>query len=134
MGDAGSVPLGFLAAALGIEGWRRDLWPLWFPLLVFSPFIADATLTLTRRVLRGERVWRAHREHAYQKLVCLGWSHRRVALHAYGLMLAAGLTALLLTACPIRWQRLALAGWALIYAAVFLAVELRWRRLGRTTP
>ena len=43
MGDAGSIPLGFLAAALGILGWRAGHWPLWFPVLVFSPFIIDAS-------------------------------------------------------------------------------------------
>ena len=48
LGDVGSIPLGFLAAALGILGWRDDAWPLWFPLLVFAPFIADATVTLAQ--------------------------------------------------------------------------------------
>ena len=61
MGDAGSIPLGFLAAALGLAGWQQGLWPLWFPLLVFSPFIVDASVTLGRRVLRGERFWHAHK-------------------------------------------------------------------------
>ena len=45
-----------------LAGWRNDLWPLWFPVLVFGPFIGDATLTLVRRLVRGERVWQAHRE------------------------------------------------------------------------
>ncbi len=53
MGDAGSVPLGFLAAALGILGWLRNDWTWWFPLLVFSPFIIDASVTLARRHLRA---------------------------------------------------------------------------------
>ena len=35
MGDAGSIPLGFLAAAMGLWGWQNLLWPAWFPLLVF---------------------------------------------------------------------------------------------------
>ena len=52
LGDVGSVPLGFLAAVFGIEGWRQGWWPLWFPLLVFLPFIADASSTLLRRLLR----------------------------------------------------------------------------------
>jgi UDP-N-acetylmuramyl pentapeptide phosphotransferase/UDP-N-acetylglucosamine-1-phosphate transferase len=37
MGDAGSIPLGFLAAALGLHGIVAGAWPGWFPLLVFSP-------------------------------------------------------------------------------------------------
>ncbi len=47
MGDVGSIPLGFLAAVIGIEGWRDGVWPVWFPVAVFSPFIFDATFTLT---------------------------------------------------------------------------------------
>ena len=46
MGDAGSVPLGCLAAVLDVTGWLRDNWPLWFGIAVFSPFIVDASLTL----------------------------------------------------------------------------------------
>ena len=43
MGDAGSIPLGFLAAAMGVWGWQEGDWPVWFPMLVFSPFVVDAT-------------------------------------------------------------------------------------------
>ena len=60
MGDVGSVPLGFLAGALGLIGWNDGVWPIWFPILVFAPFACDATLTLIKRLLRGERVWQAH--------------------------------------------------------------------------
>jgi UDP-N-acetylmuramyl pentapeptide phosphotransferase/UDP-N-acetylglucosamine-1-phosphate transferase len=31
LGDAGSIPLGFLAGALGYWGWAREVWPIWFP-------------------------------------------------------------------------------------------------------
>src|SRR5712692_7473071 len=59
MGDAGSVPIGFLAAALSLSGWRDGDWPFWFPAAVFAPFIADATLTLFKRMLARERFWEA---------------------------------------------------------------------------
>ena len=91
LGDVGSIPLGFLAGALGIVGWRDEAWPLWFPAAVFAPFIADATLTLARRLLRGERVWQAHRDHYYQRMVRGGLGHRGTAYVAYALMvLCAG--------------------------------------------
>ena len=48
------------------------------------PFIADATLTLVRRLIRGERVWQAHREHYYQRMVRSGLGHRGTAYVAYG--------------------------------------------------
>jgi UDP-N-acetylmuramyl pentapeptide phosphotransferase/UDP-N-acetylglucosamine-1-phosphate transferase len=94
LGDVGSIPLGFLAGALGILGWRDDAWPLWFPLLVFAPFIGDATVTLLKRGLRRERVWEAHREHYYQRLVRMGFGHRRTAYVYYAAMLVCAATAL----------------------------------------
>ena len=87
LGDVGSIPLGFLAAALGLLGWRNDAWPLWFPLVVFGPFIGDATLTLIKRTIRGERVWRAHREHYYQRMIRMGLGHRTTAYIEYAAML-----------------------------------------------
>ena len=39
----------FSPARSACVGWRDDVWPLWFPLLVFGPFIGDATLTLLKR-------------------------------------------------------------------------------------
>jgi UDP-N-acetylmuramyl pentapeptide phosphotransferase/UDP-N-acetylglucosamine-1-phosphate transferase len=94
MGDAGSTLLGFLAAGLGLVGWQSGLWTLWFPGLVFSPFIVDATVTLLRRLLRGEKIWRPHREHYYQKLVLGGWGHRRTVVAEYVLMMVCGALAL----------------------------------------
>jgi len=94
MGDAGSIALGFLVAALGVLGWQKNVWPLWFPILVFSPFIVDASVTLVKRSLRGAKVTEAHREHYYQRVIQMGVSHRDLALFEYGLMLAAGISAI----------------------------------------
>ena len=93
LGDVGAIPLGFLAAALGILGWMDDFWSLWVPLLIFSPFITDSTVTLIKRLLRGEKIWQAHREHYYQRLVQSGFGHRNTALSAYALMLTVGASA-----------------------------------------
>ena len=126
MGDVGSIPLGFLAAAIGIHGWHTAIWPAWFPLLTFSPFIVDATLTLAQRAARGERVWQAHREHYYQRLVRMGLGHRHTALAEYALMVAAGICALLLLRAPAFLQQLALAVWAAIYLALAAMVNKKW--------
>ena len=122
MGDAGSIPLGFLAGALGLAGILSDAWPWWYPIAVFSPFILDASLTLLRRFARGAQVWRAHREHAYQRLVLHGWSKRELALKSYA---ATALTAIAATAA-LRQEgvgRYAIisvlaATWVLLYAAI----------------
>lgn len=94
MGDVGSATLGFLAAALSVQGVRLGVFDLWLPLLVFSPFIVDATVTLLRRLVQGEKIFEAHRCHYYQRLVQLGWGHKKTVLVAYGLMTTAGLSAL----------------------------------------
>ena len=92
MGDCGSVALGFLAAALGLLGARDGLWPLWLPVWIFLPFVADASATLAGRLVRGERVWQAHREHYYQRMVRMGWGHRRTALICYLAMIVSAAT------------------------------------------
>lgn len=73
LGDAGSIPTGFLAAGVGLAGAARGYWPLWAPLGLFLPFVVDATVTLVIRAARGRRIWQAHREHAYQRLILAGW-------------------------------------------------------------
>jgi UDP-N-acetylmuramyl pentapeptide phosphotransferase/UDP-N-acetylglucosamine-1-phosphate transferase len=128
MGDAGSIPVGFLAAAVGVLGGDRGHWPLWFPVLVFSPFIVDATATLGKRLIRGEKVWRAHREHYYQRMVRSGLGHRHTALIWYGLMLAAAASALAALNMSGEQQVLVLVGWLAVYVLAALAVDRRWTR------
>jgi UDP-N-acetylmuramyl pentapeptide phosphotransferase/UDP-N-acetylglucosamine-1-phosphate transferase len=128
LGDVGSIPLGFLAGALGVVGWRDDAWPLWFPLLVFGPFIGDATLTLLKRLLRRERVWRAHKEHYYQRLVRMGFGHRGAALIGYAAMLLCAAAALFGREQAPGLQAAVFAAASLILAALAVAVDLRWRR------
>ena len=128
MGDAGSIPLGFLAAAFGILGAQQDVWPWLFPLLVFSPFIVDASVTLSRRGLRGEKIWRAHRSHYYQRVVLLGASHRQLAWAAYALMLACAVLAFLMLRLP-QLTALLLILAAALYLLIFLAIDRRWNRL-----
>jgi UDP-N-acetylmuramyl pentapeptide phosphotransferase/UDP-N-acetylglucosamine-1-phosphate transferase len=130
LGDAGSVPLGFLAAALGLIGWLQRDWTWWFPVLVFSPFIVDASVTLARRLLCRERVWQAHRDHYYQRLVRLGWGHRSTALAEYALMFACGALALAALALPEAMQAALLAAMVLVYLVLITLIERSWRRRG----
>jgi UDP-N-acetylmuramyl pentapeptide phosphotransferase/UDP-N-acetylglucosamine-1-phosphate transferase len=123
LGDAGSVPLGFLAGALGLQGATTDAWPGWFPVLVFSPFIVDATATLARRLVAGERVWRAHRSHYYQRLVLGGWSKRRLAMGAWALMALAGASALVALEGPAMLRCGIIIVWALVYGALMFWID-----------
>lgn len=125
MGDVGSIPLGFLAATLGLQGVQLGAWPEWFPVLVFAPFILDATVTLLKRALRREKVWQAHREHYYQRLVRAGWSHRKLALHEYGIMLALAASACGMLAWPPAVQAGGLLFWAVLLGGVMLKIDLK---------
>lgn len=123
MGDVGSIPLGFMAAVLGVAGWLRDDWPLWFAPVVFSPFIVDASWTLVKRTARGASVWQAHREHYYQQLVQKGWGHRKTALAEYGLMaLMSGIAAAGIRTEPAL-QLATLIAVTLLYAGLIVALE-----------
>ncbi|UCE31082.1 MAG: glycosyl transferase, partial [Burkholderiales bacterium] len=128
MGDGGSVPIGFLAAGSALAGWAEGYWPAWFGPVVFAPFVIDASATLALRTLRGEPLWRAHRQHAYQKLNLLGLGHAGSLRIYLALMAACAVAALI-------GRRLAGPGaMALAVSVVALlvlgygVVEVLWRR------
>ena len=127
MGDAGSIALGFLAGALGLYGFTTGAWPLAFPVVVFSPFIVDATVTLLKRLARREPVWRAHRTHYYQRLVLSGWTARRLVFTAGALMLAAAASALVLARAGLMLQCGIIFSWAIFYALLLPAIDRKTR-------
>jgi len=131
LGDAGSIPLGFLAGSLGLAGWAQGLWPAWFPLLVFSPFIVDASATLAARLLRGEKPWQAHREHAYQRMVAGGLGHRGTALAGYVLMVLCAVSARIGVQFSEPGQRALLIVWVAVYGILAAAVTRRFPRRRR---
>lgn len=80
MGDVGSGFLGFTLALLAYETCRRGDLPIGAWAILSGTFMVDASVTLIRRMLRGERWLEPHRTHAYQHLArCVG-SHRPVTL------------------------------------------------------
>ncbi len=123
MGDAGSISLGFLAATMGIYGVSIGVWAWWFPLLVFSPFVVDATVTLLKRIARREKIWVAHRQHYYHQLILSGWNHWRTALSYYLLMAGCSASALIAIKVPAAAPMLAL--WVVIYVILLIGVERR---------
>ncbi|MCI0666828.1 MAG: glycosyltransferase family 4 protein [Methylococcaceae bacterium] len=80
MGDAGSGFLGFILGLMALITAHREILTIWLWLILFGVFIADATVTLLRRILRGERWYEAHRSHAYQHASRRFQSHRIVTL------------------------------------------------------
>ncbi len=87
MGDVGSAFLGFSFAVLPLiaehdRAGGNSILPF-LPLISVSLvwlFLFDTVLTFFRRLLKGEKVWQAHREHIYQKLVIFGYTHGFVSV------------------------------------------------------
>jgi Fuc2NAc and GlcNAc transferase len=88
MGDVGSGYLGYLIAAFAIASSRSGTLSVYVWLILGGVFIVDATLTLARRLVRGERVHQAHRTHAYQWLARRWGSHARVTIVVIAVNLA----------------------------------------------
>ena len=78
MGDVGSVPLGFLLGGLLLSLAAQGQWAA--ALIMPSYYLSDATVTIVRRALRGEKIWRPHRLHFYQLAVQRGLDHGAVSL------------------------------------------------------
>jgi len=131
LGDVGSIPLGFMAGALGLYGWRHEAWPLWYPAIVFSPFIADASLTLAKRMIRKEKIWEAHREHYYQRLVRMGMGHRPIAAVWYGLMAAAALLGIGMLRLSAFAQYAIVVLWFLGLLVACFRLDAAWKRFER---
>lgn len=118
LGDVGSGVLGFAIAALAASVVHES--PASWPMVALAPsaFLVDSAATLLRRVVRGERWWTPHAQHAYQ--VCARrWGHARVT-SAYGAWTlaavalasaAASLEARFMVALVMAWYTLSALLW-----------------------
>lgn len=126
LGDSGSVPLGYLLGWLLILAAIDGFWAAALILPLY--YLADATITITRRMLRGEKVLQAHRQHFYQRAVAAGARHDHVALAVAGCNVALFAWACLSLTAPIA----AIIG-AAATVAVFLTA-LGWRARQALNP
>lgn len=131
MGDAGSALLGLLLACLP---WVLGGPTLWWPtVLLVWPFVFDTMLTLVRRLLRGERVWLAHRSHLYQRLVDSGVSHATVSASYMGLS-CLGLLAALAAVRSSPLLELLTLGAIVVAACALYAMVARIERAASPVP
>jgi Fuc2NAc and GlcNAc transferase len=80
MGDVGSGFIGFAIAVLGLTISQQGTFPVEVWLILGGVFVVDASVTLIRRLFRGDRWFEAHRTHAYQYLAQRWKSHLAVTL------------------------------------------------------
>jgi Fuc2NAc and GlcNAc transferase len=101
MGDVGSGFIGFIIGLLAVWGAVERSIPFSSSLVLMAYFVVDATWTMLRRGFGGERIWQAHRDHAYQHAVRAGWSHAQVS----GAVIAMNLLLLFPAAVAINSSR-----------------------------
>jgi len=82
MGDVGSTLLGYNIAIFTIYYANEESTNFWIWIILFALFWFDATVTLIRRKLNGEKLSQAHKKHAYQRLTQADWSHFKVTNYA----------------------------------------------------
>jgi Fuc2NAc and GlcNAc transferase len=117
MGDVGSGFLGFSLAALAIAASRRGYVPIEAWVILGGIFLVDSTLTLLRRIARGERWFESHRTHAYQHITRRSNGHLPVT--------AAVIAINVLWLLPMAWLATSFqdqAPWFLATALIPLAV------------
>ena len=78
MGDAGSIPTGFLMGVIAIETSTNDFLPAAAWIIIFSPFLTDSLGTLIFRLIRLENIFKPHSSHMYQRLARHWDSHQQV--------------------------------------------------------
>jgi UDP-N-acetylmuramyl pentapeptide phosphotransferase/UDP-N-acetylglucosamine-1-phosphate transferase len=119
LGDVGSLPIGLLLGWLLLK--LAAAGALAAALLLPLYYVADATITLLRRLAAGERVWEAHRRHAYQQAIDRnGFSVTAVVTHVFVLNLglaALALVTIVWPAWPVQAGAVA-AGAALVTAVL----------------
>jgi UDP-N-acetylmuramyl pentapeptide phosphotransferase/UDP-N-acetylglucosamine-1-phosphate transferase len=115
LGDVGSIPLGYLLGWLLLDAAARGAWAA--ALILPAYFLADATITLCRRLAAGEPVFRPHAQHFYQQAVRRGLTHGQVVRA----ILAANLVLIVAALGAERGERL--AGLAAAALVVFMTVR-----------
>ncbi len=121
MGDAGSIPLGFLLGALMLDLAIAGHWSA--AVILPLVFVADATITLLRRFAAGKRLTEAHRDHFYQQAVLGGLSHDTVTLRVIG----TNLVLIVLALASVRYP-IAAAVMAIVTTGALLVGLARTRR------
>ncbi len=113
MGDVGSVPVGFLLGGLLLQAAFSGLWAAAIILPLY--YWVDATVTLLKRTVRGEKFWQAHRQHFYQQGVRKAGAHAPVAAKIGGVNLALILLALAAQLGPQPWSTVAALALGLLF-------------------
>jgi UDP-N-acetylmuramyl pentapeptide phosphotransferase/UDP-N-acetylglucosamine-1-phosphate transferase len=127
MGDVGSAPLGMLLGFLVLWICNEHGFQLFIPLaMIHTNFILDTSVTLVRRIARGDRWLDSHREHFYQRLVRSGFSHTAVTSWEGFLLSIASIISILVARSSTTVQLVTLTYVILMWGSFFAIVEYRF--------
>src|SRR5438094_3316181 len=125
MGDSGALLLGFVLAALSVQGLLKTAATvaLFFPLLVLAVPIVDTTFVVVRRLKHGERIFEADQAHLHHRFLRRGFSQRRAAVTIWGWCVSLAAAAFATRFVPFRAHGIWHPWWTLLAAAIgFTAV------------
>ncbi len=124
MGDVASSFLGFLVIPFALFGYFEYGLSVFIWFILYLAFTMDATLTLWRRVWHKDKIFEAHKLHAYQRLHQAGYSHTQVLFVMIFLNSIFSLLALL-AMCHSQWLIEILLSGMVIYAIFYGFVEMK---------
>jgi UDP-GlcNAc:undecaprenyl-phosphate GlcNAc-1-phosphate transferase len=124
MGDTGALLLGFILAAISIEGVMKSVAAIAVivPLIILGLPIFDTTLAIFRRFLNGKSIAEADRGHLHHKLLERGYSQQKTVLILYAISLVFSLMAILVS--KVNSQRAIIFSMSVFIVAVILAVKM----------
>ena len=104
MGDTGALFLGFMLAAISIEGIMKSVATIAVvvPIIILGIPIFDTTFAIFRRLLNGQSIMAADKGHLHHRLLNMGFSQRKTVLLLYGISSIFGLAAVLISKANSR--------------------------------
>jgi UDP-GlcNAc:undecaprenyl-phosphate/decaprenyl-phosphate GlcNAc-1-phosphate transferase len=140
MGDCGSLALGYLLAAIAVQGVLKTAAAvsLLFPLVVLALPILDSSFVVLKRIKHGKPIYQADAWHLHNRFRNIGFSERRTVVYLYGWCLILSAFALAIRFVPHKhdWTPLALAvlsafGVAALVSSVYVVYLLEILKLHR---
>ena len=126
LGDVGSLPIGLLMFWLLLQLATRG--HVAAALLLPLYYLADATVTLGRRLARGENVLQAHRSHFYQRATDLGFSVGEVVARVFAVNLVLAALAIVSVSASSSWSPIIALGLGIAIVAALLTHLARGKR------
>ncbi len=133
LGDVGSTTIGFFTAGMSIILHNQEMISLWQSMLIFSPFIIDATVTILKRLYNKEPIFQPHRSHYYQKMALL-IGKKKTLLLSYIIMSVCSFTAIMTNKAEIYAQQITILYVLIVYSILITSMEIKISKSKDSVP